>query len=54
MASFFDKHNRELSGFPQEIGQELGQLFEQQAVQFGAEVIYEQAEAMDLMCGRLR
>lgn len=36
-------------GFPQGIGgQELGQLFEQQAVQFGAEVIYEQAEAIDL------
>lgn len=36
-------------GFPQGIGgPELGQLFEKQAMQFGAEIVYEQAEAIDL------
>lgn len=36
-------------GFPEGIGgTELGQLFEKQAVNFGAEVVYEQAESVDL------
>lgn len=36
-------------GFPEGIGgPDLGQLFEKQAIHFGAEVVYEQAESVDL------
>ncbi len=36
-------------GFPDGIGgPDLGQLFEKQAMRFGAEVVYEQADAVDL------
>ena len=36
-------------GFPEGIGgPDLGQLFEKQAVRFGAEVVYEQADSVDL------